>query len=183
MQTERLCIRPFAEKDAEAYFRLLANPRAHCFASEKAETLQQVRDKIAAQQNCADGTSFAVCLKETDAFIGTLFGIWEEDTFSVCWNFLPKYGKMGYAFEAAKTYLDFLFHQKGARRIYAYVEADNTASQNLCRKLGMRQEGLFLEFISFVQNPDGTPLYENTMQFAILKREWDARSEADILLI
>ena len=34
----------------------------------------------------------------------------------------------------------------------------------------MRREGLFLEFISFVNNPDGTPRYENTVQYAILKR-------------
>ena len=37
----------------------------------------------------------------------------------------------------------------------------------------MRPEGLFLEFISFVNNSDGTPRYENTVQYAILKKEWD----------
>ena len=52
------------------------------------------------------------------------------------------------------------------------MEDDNLPSQRLCRKLGMRQEGLFREFISFVNNPDGTPLYENTLQFALLKKEW-----------
>ena len=35
----------------------------------------------------------------------------------------------------------------------------------------MRQEGLFKEFISFVKNPDGTPHYENTYQYAILRLE------------
>ena len=29
-----------------------------------------------------------------------------------------------------------------------------------------------MDFISFVNNPDGTPHYENTMQYAILKKEW-----------
>ena len=48
-------------------------------------------------------------------------------------------------------------------------------TQQLCEKLCMRREGLYLEFVSFVNNPDGTPLYENTMQYAILKKEWDAR--------
>ena len=42
--------------------------------------------------------------------------------------------------------------------------------QHLCEKLGMRREGLFLEFISFVKNPDGTPKYENTLQYAVLKK-------------
>ena len=29
---------------------------------------------------------------------------------------------------------------------------------------------------SFINNPDGTPLYENTMQYAILKKEWIAKN-------
>ncbi len=66
-----------------------------------------------------------------------------------------------------------VFREKGARRIYAYTEDNNTASQHLCEKLGMRQEGLFKEFISFVKNPDGTPHYENTYQYAVLSKEWN----------
>lgn len=91
----------------------------------------------------------------------------------MCWNFLSDYCGKGYAYESAKAYLDFLFNRMNARRIYAYVEDYNISSQRLCQKLGMRQEGVFLEYISFVNNPDGTPLYENTMQFAILKKEWN----------
>lgn len=44
--------------------------------------------------------------------------------------------------------------------------------QLLCEKLGMRREGLFQEFVSFVNNPDGTPRYENTYQYAILRKAW-----------
>ena len=85
------------------------------------------------------------------------------------------YKRQGYAFEAAQAFFDYLFSQKGARRIYAYTEDHNLSSQHLCEKLGMRREGLFLEFISFVNDPDGTPRYENTVQYAILKKEWDRR--------
>ena len=38
----------------------------------------------------------------------------------------------------------------------------------------MRREGLFKEFVSFIRNPDSTPRYENTYQYAILKKEWNA---------
>ena len=74
----------------------------------------------------------------------------------------------GYAYEAAHAFLDYLFRQKGARRIYAYVEDYNLPSQHLCEKLGMRREGLFQEFVTFVNNPDGTPPYENTCQYVTL---------------
>ena len=82
------------------------------------------------------------------------------------------YGGKGYAYEAAHAYFDYLFNQKGIRRIYAYTEDYNVPSQRLCERLGMRREGLFLDFVSFINNPDGTPHYENTVQYAILKREW-----------
>ena len=36
----------------------------------------------------------------------------------------------------------------------------------------MGKEGLFMEFISFVGNADGTPKYENTCLYALLKKEW-----------
>ncbi|MBN8932141.1 MAG: GNAT family N-acetyltransferase, partial [Rhizobium pusense] len=78
----------------------------------------------------------------------------------------------GYAFEAAEALFDHLFRVKGFRRIYAYVEDHNIPSQRLCERLGMRREGLFIEFVSFTKDDVGNPVYENTMQYAILRREW-----------
>lgn len=34
---------------------------------------------------------------------------------------------------------------------------------------------MFVEFVSFTNAPDGTPVFENTCQYAMLKKEWDAR--------
>lgn len=51
-----------------------------------------------------------------------------------------------------------------------YTEDDNDAYQKLCKKLGIRQEGLFLEFVLLIHFFDGTPKYENTYQYAILKK-------------
>ena len=53
-----------------------------------------------------------------------------------------------------------------------YVESTNTSSMRLCEKLGMRREGVFVEFISFTTDDAGNPIYENTMQYAILRHEW-----------
>ena len=36
----------------------------------------------------------------------------------------------------------------------------------------LRRQGLFKEFVSFVNDEGGVPIYENTMQYAILKKEW-----------
>ena len=83
------------------------------------------------------------------------------------------YQGKGYAYEAAHAFFDYLFTQKGARRIYAYTEDSNTASQKLCEKLGMRRKGLFREYVTFVKDENGNPIYENTYQYAILKKEWE----------
>ena len=58
-------------------------------------------------------------------------------------------------------------------KLHSLDEAKAEMKKRLGEKLGMRREGLFLEFISFVNSPDGTPRYENTVQYAILKKEWD----------
>ena len=39
----------------------------------------------------------------------------------------------------------------------------------------MRRECLFKEFVSFVNDENGNPIYENTYQYAILKKEWEQR--------
>lgn len=82
------------------------------------------------------------------------------------------YHGKGYAYEASREFFNYLFNEKGARRIYAYTEDYNIPSQKLCEKLGMRREGLFREFVSFVNDENGNPIYENTYEYAILKNEW-----------
>ena len=42
----------------------------------------------------------------------------------------------------------------------------------------MRREGLFKSFVSFVDDSEGNPVYENTMQYAILKHEWISNQKA-----
>lgn len=119
-----------------------------------------------------DTVHYAACFQDGGALIGHRFAMPEGDTYSIGWHFNSQFEGKGFAMEAAKGMLDYLFIKKNARRIYCYVEDDNTRSQKLCERLAMRREGLFLEFVSFVDHADGTPHYENTMQYAILKKEW-----------
>ncbi len=175
LSTDRLTIRQFRTGDLSAYRELVDNPRANCFVRGQQVTDEGLEEEMADMMRSFDGTNLAVSLKDTDRFIGHLFGQWEGDTFSVGWNFLPEYTGKGYAYEAAERYLDLLFGSLGARRVYAYTEASNIKSQSLCERLGMRREGLLKEFISFVDGSDGTPIYEDTLLFAILRDEWEIR--------
>ena len=183
IETERLILRPFLETDAADVFEYLEKPAVNCFACMKLNSLEEARAEM---KNRVGETEyyFAITLKDTGKVIGEIDAYPEtgephsdesapKDTFSPCWMLNKAYQGKGYAYEAARAFFDYLFKEKGARRIYAYTEDYNTSSRHLCEKLGMRCEGLFLEFISFVSNEDGTPRYENTYQYAILNKEWD----------
>lgn len=170
IETERLVLRRFAQRDAADLFEYLHEPVSSCFLSLALTDIRDAEREVL--ERSTDDKSIAVCLHTSGKLIGDLFAEPEGDTFSVGWNFNPGFGGKGYAHEAATALFTHLFAQRAARRLYAYVEDTNTSSQRLCEKLGMRQEGVFKEFISFRNDDDGAPVYENTMQYAILRREW-----------
>ena len=115
------------------------------------------------QYSPKDMLRYAVSLKKDDFIIGDVFALREnEDTYNVGWHFNKRFEGKGFACEAAAGLLDYLFREAGARRIYGFVEDDNIRSKRLCERLGMRREGCFKEFVTFVNNPDGSPKYEDT---------------------
>lgn len=176
--TERLILRNFNKDDAEGMMKYLSNPRVNCFLSEKLSSMEEAYEEV--ERRNSDDCIIAVSLKENNELIGELMcdkKPYHNDTYSIGWHINKDYEGKGYAYECAKALVDDLFINQGARRLYAYVEDDNFKSQGLIERLGMRREGLFKEFISFTNNPDGTPKYENTYQYALLKHEWEKIDE------
>lgn len=158
--------------DAEGLLEYLSHPRVNCFAGD----LLCSREAALAymQYSPKDMLRYAVSLKKK-----TLLSV----TCSLCVRMktLIMWGGIstnvlkakGFACEAATGLLDYLFREAGARRIYGFVEDDNIRSKRLCERLGMRREGCFKEFVTFVNNPDGSPKYEDTCVYAILEKEWN----------
>lgn len=171
--TQRLIIRPFKEKDASALLDYLSTPRAPCFNDEKLNSLAEAQAEVA--KRASEPGQFAVSLKETDDLIGHLFADNsnepDSNTWSVGWHFNQRYERQGYASESVAALFDYLFKVKDARRLYAWVEVYNLASQKLCERLHMRQEGCFKEFVSF-ENEDGKARYDDTYIYALLHKEW-----------
>ena len=176
IETQRLILRPFRDSDADDVYEYLKEPTVNCFADRKASSPQEAADEM---RRLSEETAYAFVAecRETGRVVGDIEAYPEPDphkpdapadTFSPCWMFAPAYQGKGYAFEAAYALFDRLFR----RRIYAYTEDYNLACRRLCEKLGMRREGVFMEYVSFIDGPDGEPVWENTMQYAVLKREW-----------
>lgn len=171
--TSRLFIRSFKEQDALPLLEYLSSPRVPCFEDEKLDSLAQAREEV--MKRASDASQFAVCLKETDQLIGHLFADNREEpdhnTWSVGWHFNQRYEGQGFATEAVSALFHYLFTTREARRLYAYVEDCNQASQRLCERLHMRREGCFKEFVSFV-TASGEEQYDDTYIYALLKKEW-----------
>lgn len=172
IETNRLVLRNFTTDDASGLFDYLYEPRVSCFFSQKLEDMAAAHKEVSKRSHSDDYV--AVCLKDTHQLIGDLFAIPEDerDTFSVGWHFNARFGGAGFATEAAQALFEYLFSAKSARRLFAYTEEDNLASQRVCEKLGMRHEGTFKEFVSFEKDSDGRPIFVDTRQYAILLKEW-----------
>jgi RimJ/RimL family protein N-acetyltransferase len=197
IETERLILRPFRESDAANVLEYLHNPTPNCFVGMKLNSLDEAKTEMA-KRSADTEYCFAIVLKESGKVIGEIDATpspyeppmlcsrnagtpgernLHHDTFSPCWMLNSAYQGRGYAYEAAYAFFDYLFTKKEVRRIFAYTEDYNVRSQRLCEKLGMRREGLFLEFVSFVGDSGGNPVYENTLQYAILRKEWMKKKE------
>lgn len=178
LETKRLKLRPFNHGDENDIYEYLKEPPVNCFIDLKMDSLKHA--SLTVNERMRDDLYYAIELKETGKVIGEIFSCPEPllqnsdvlDNYSPCWIINQDYQRMGYGYEAAHAYLDYLFAERNARRIYIYTEDTNIACQKLCEKLGARKEGLFLEFASFVNDENGNPIYEDTIQYAILKKEW-----------
>ncbi len=180
IETERLILRLFVKEDAEDVLAYLKQPLVNCFACMKLNSIEEAITEVTKRSKQQENY-FAIVLKDTGKVIGEIEAYPQSpspeehsilDTYSPCWMLNEKYHGKGYAYEAAHAFFNYLFSQKYARRIYTYTEDYNLACQRLCEKLGMRREGMFIDFVSFINDSNGNPIYENTIQYAILKKEW-----------
>jgi [ribosomal protein S5]-alanine N-acetyltransferase len=75
--------------------------------------------------------------------------------------------RKGYAKEAMRGLINYLFREKGIHRIVETVDAENTASIQMLKSLSFRQEAHFIESIFFKGR------WGSEYQYAILKKEWE----------
>ncbi len=150
LETARLVLRRFESSDAPAFFRnVCSDPKVSTYLTWKthetpAETEALLTDFIRRYENPAR-YCWAIILKETNEVIGTVAAptVHEltecvEVTYAVgsAW-----WGK-GYAPEALKAVMDFLFDRVGVNRIEAGHDVRNPNSGKVMEKVCMRKEGV-----------------------------------------
>lgn len=78
----------------------------------------------------------------------------------------------GYALEAVRALLAYLFERRGKHRVAADCDPRNAASSALLERAGFRREG---ELVEAYLEEDGTR--SNSLLYGLLAREWRAQNE------
>ncbi|WP_332645334.1 GNAT family N-acetyltransferase [Lysinibacillus sp. 54212] len=154
IETERLLLRPFHESDAEDVSFMCNNYNVfkstlnlpHPYTLDCA--LAWIADH---EQNFKDDRmyEFAITDKNSGKLYGAI-GISNHQQFKngeMGYWIGEEYWGNGYATEAAKAILDFVFKEKNYHRVYARYFKSNPASGKIMEKCGMKYEGILKDHI------------------------------------
>jgi RimJ/RimL family protein N-acetyltransferase len=154
INTPRLILREFVPDDWQAVLAYHNDPRYLRFYPQESEGEYPVRafvQRFVDQELESPRQKFqlAVCLAGSGQLIGNagvrLGGLGPRQPESrqgdIGYEIAPAFWGQGYATEAARAMLDFGFTNLRLHRIWARCLAENTASQRVLEKLGMRLEG------------------------------------------
>jgi RimJ/RimL family protein N-acetyltransferase len=176
VRTPRLILRPLTVEDAPALAVYQSREDVCRYIPYPPRTAEQLRVRLAdpattrsTLEEPGQTMVLAVVRSDDGALVGDLMMRWvssEHGTGEIGYVFDPRYHGNGYATEAAAALLRLGFAQLGLHRIFARLDARNTASAALLRRLGMRQEAHLIE------NEWFKGMWADELDFAILAREW-----------
>jgi [ribosomal protein S5]-alanine N-acetyltransferase len=164
--TARLRIRRFAAADLEAFLAYQADPVVRRFLRGEAMTPDQARAYLDGQAVLDDRKpdawhAFAVEHREAGRLIGDV-GVWlastEPTSGDIGFQFDAAHHGQGYAREAMKAYVPYLFETLALDRITAGCDVGIASSSRLLERLGMRR----------VAEDD------ESLQYALTRSAWQA---------
>ena len=150
IETERLILRPTEERDLRVLYDILIIPEVNkyyltCKIGKTFEDdyIWQVKKLERAKNN--DVFQWSIIKKDEDKCIGQISVQEKEDNpvniRDIGWFIDPKEQRKGYAFEAAKNVIDYMFNEVGIDAIETSSAVCNPASYGLMDKLGFKKRG------------------------------------------
>jgi RimJ/RimL family protein N-acetyltransferase len=176
---ERIFLRRFRPADLDDFVAYRSLPDVARYQSWEApyprdEGERFIQDMQTAQPDTpGDWFQFAVGLRPAGRLIGDVAAMPDPDDprqVEIGFTIAPAYQGRGYATEAARRLLDYLFGQRAKHRVTANCDARNDASARVLQRIGMRREGHLLES-SWVKDE-----WTDDLLFAVLRREWTESS-------
>lgn len=152
IETERLVLKPFTDKETPGIFELDSNPEVHKYLGKNPITsYNQAKESIAflkEQYEKRGIARFATFEKSSGEFIGwsglklnkgkkeTLNGF--TNFIDIGYRFIPRFWGKGYASETAFACLHFGFTTMNYNIIYGAAEVGNVASNKILQKIGLQ---------------------------------------------
>jgi len=182
LSSARLVLRRFQPADLAAFVAYRSDPEVARFQSwdapyPAAEGLAMI-DDLTREHPDTPGRWFqyAVELRSTHELIGDCAAKTDGDDprlAEIGYTLAPQYQGHGYATEAARTLLGYLFGPRAKHRVAAYCDARNAPSVRLLERLGMRREG------HLIQSSWAKGEWTDDLLYALLASEWDELSRND----
>ena len=180
IRTERLLLRPLVPSDAEAVHAYQSRADVCRYIPYEPRTLEEVRQRVTAPERtrstldeAGQALLLAVIRAADDVLVGDVMLAWtseEHRSGEIGYVFDPTHHGNGYASEAAAALLRVGFEGLRLHRIIARLDARNTASAAVLRRIGMRQEAHLLENEWFKGE------WTDELDFAMLADEWRTRA-------
>ena len=173
LESERLILRSFENRDLDEFVAYRADPEVARYQGWENFTIDDgkrfIKDMSAAEID-VPGTWFqiALVLKESDQLVGDLAVHTHDDARQVEVGFTlsSQFQGQGYAAEALRRFLTYLFVELDKHRVIAITDAENLAAQRLLEKLCFRLEAQYVDNVWFKGSWGSEHLY------AMLQREW-----------
>ncbi|OVE56529.1 GNAT family N-acetyltransferase [Chryseobacterium mucoviscidosis] len=173
LETERLLIRDLTLDDKQAIFNYRSDAEANKFQGWIPETLKDVEQFI--ERNNKEFNQpeswyqVLITEKDTKAVIGDIgihfFGA-ENLQVELGITLNKDFQGRGYASEALKGVINFLFSDLKKHRIMASVDPENIDSLKLMERIGFRKEGHFVKSLFWKNN------WTDDVIYALLREEW-----------
>ncbi len=154
-------------------FEYLSNPTIYRYEPGEPITAEKAKELTFERSQGID--FLAVILKNTQQMVGHLYFKQTEPTEFLTWElgyiFNPVFHNKGYATEAAQALINYGFAHWGIHRAIAHCNPENIASWKVLEKIGMRREGCLRKNIFFKKTADGSPLWVDSFEYAILEED------------
>ena len=149
IETARLIVRPFREKDADALYRIKTDPQVMEYCPDfldinaKQEDMPGYIRAFLKTEETGDADTwrcYAIEGRETGEVVGALtFGRQKMlHEYDLGWMMISAYTGKGYASEAAEAFAEDFCRTHGIDYLTAVMDVDNSASRRTAEKSGFR---------------------------------------------
>jgi [ribosomal protein S5]-alanine N-acetyltransferase len=159
LETDRLYIRPFKEKDWEPFFSFMRDEKATQYLSfiKEQKTYKgagELFDMIIERYGKENQIfALAVIRKMDDEYVGAvgLLPVEGSSVVEVFYTLLPKYWGKGYATEATHRLFAYVFSELDVEKIVASIYPTNSASERVAERVGMIYRGFVMRELQGVK--------------------------------